>query len=216
MHMINRNYMKLYPRVASVILHVVVLLVFVVSVDFSPQKIQLGESEAQVLNSYVYPGRSTLPSQSAENHSKSAPDATKLVQRDVSAKGLLKKARAENSTAVVSPSAGKSALSSKQQTEASSGEKTSELIALLHTAIQQQQRYPPSAQQLEREGRVTVMFTLYANGTISHLQVVQSSGTDSLDAAAIAAVHDAVPFTQVDQYLHEPQVYRIDVAFELT
>jgi len=91
-----------------------------------------------------------------------------------------------------------------------------ELIALLHTAIQKAQRYPASAQEMEREGRTTVGFTLYQNGTISDLAILRSSGTNSLDSAALAAVNDAAPFPQVDRYLPAAQTYQIDVVFALS
>src|SRR5690606_18782320 len=102
------------------------------------------------------------------------------------------------------------------QRAATKGESMPALIALLHTAIQQTQHYPASAQEMEREGRATVAFTLHQNGEVSDLKVTHSSGTKSLDSAALAAVHDAAPFQHVDQYLHDAQPYQIDVVFSLS
>lgn len=99
---------------------------------------------------------------------------------------------------------------------ATKGAPMPELIALLHSAIQQAQHYPASAQEMGREGRTTVAFTLYRNGTISDLQLLHSSGTTSLDNAALAAVSDAAPFQQVDRYLETAQPYQIDVVFSLS
>jgi TonB family protein len=92
----------------------------------------------------------------------------------------------------------------------------SELIAMLHAAIQKQQHYPASALQMGREGSAIVGFTLFPNGIIDHLEIVKSSGTATLDEAAIAAVHDALPFKGIDKYLSMPQKYQLTVAFELT
>ena len=89
------------------------------------------------------------------------------------------------------------------------------LLNLLHLAIQNQQHYPASALALERQGAAIVSFVLWTDGHISDLQLVNSSGTVSLDKAALAAVNDAVPFQHVDHYLRAPQKFRIAIAFKL-
>lgn len=90
-----------------------------------------------------------------------------------------------------------------------------ELVALLHAAIEQTQRYPASAEEMGREGRTTLAFTLFSNGTIQNLKILSSSGTQSLDYAALAAVNEAVPFQQVGRYLQGAQDYQVDVVFKL-
>lgn len=97
----------------------------------------------------------------------------------------------------------------------SKGDNASTLLSLLHAAIQQQQHYPLSAQQMERQGRVTVAFRLFADGKISQLHVAHSSGTDSLDQAALSAVQAAAPFNEVNKYLQDAQEFKVDVLFEL-
>jgi TonB family protein len=90
-----------------------------------------------------------------------------------------------------------------------------ELVAMLHAAIEQTQRYPASAEEMEREGRTTLAFTLFSNGSIQNLKILSSSGTQSLDYAALAAVNEAVPFQQVGRYLQGAQDYQVDVVFKL-
>jgi TonB family protein len=68
---------------------------------------------------------------------------------------------------------------------------------------------------MEREGTVAVTFTLNTDGTINNLIVARSSGTNSLDEAALAAVMDAVPFAQVGRYIQSPQTYTLDIVFQL-
>ncbi len=99
--------------------------------------------------------------------------------------------------------------------EKSKGAPTNTLLALLHTAIQKQQHYPLSAQQMEREGRVSVQFILLEDGRIKGLHMVKSSGTASLDEAALQAVQAASPFAHINQYLSKAQEFSIDVVFEL-
>ncbi len=89
------------------------------------------------------------------------------------------------------------------------------LLALLHQAIQQQQEYPLSAQEMGRQGRVIVRFMLNIDGHIDQLRIMQSSATNSLDEAALAAVRKAAPFAGVEQYLNTPQEYSIAIVFSL-
>jgi TonB family protein len=60
------------------------------------------------------------------------------------------------------------------------------------------------------------MFTLHQNGTINHPRILHSSGTQSLDLAALEAVKRAAPFQHVEQYLKESRAYQIDVVFQLS
>jgi protein TonB len=48
--------------------------------------------------------------------------------------------------------------------------------------------YPESAQRLQEEGTTTVAFTVQADGSVSNVTVVGSSGHDDLDQAAIPCV----------------------------
>ncbi len=89
------------------------------------------------------------------------------------------------------------------------------LSQLLHQAIQEQQHYPDSAIALQRSGIVTVIFTLNPDGSIENLQCVNSSGTVSLDNAALEAVQAAIPFKGVNAYLTSPKSFQLALRFEL-
>jgi protein TonB len=54
--------------------------------------------------------------------------------------------------------------------------------------------YPKMAKMRHQEGVVTVMITIDAGGAASSVTVEKSSGIQSLDDAAVAAVNAAVPF----------------------
>ena len=54
--------------------------------------------------------------------------------------------------------------------------------------------YPKMAKMRHQEGTVTVLVTLAADGSVSSAAVEQSSGIQSLDDAAIAAVNGAAPY----------------------
>ena len=94
-------------------------------------------------------------------------------------------------------------------------EMKNELLTLLHTAIQNHQHYPLMAMEMERQGRTTVGFILFPDGSIKNLHMVQSSGTQSLDQAALEAVQNAAPFKEIHRFLDSAQAFNIDVVFEL-
>lgn len=102
-----------------------------------------------------------------------------------------------------------------QEKSIGNNENVPELLALLHAAIEQHKQYPATAMEMEREGTVTLRFTLYRDGNIQDLEIQKSSGTASLDTAAIEAVKAATPFKNISKYLQQPQNYQIDVVFEL-
>lgn len=98
---------------------------------------------------------------------------------------------------------------------ATSDKTNSTLLTQLHNAIQAQQVYPNSALTMKRQGRASVSFTLAPDGSITHLQLAQSSGTNSLDQAALTAVTQASPFQGIRDYLSQAQDFTIDVVFTL-
>lgn len=103
-----------------------------------------------------------------------------------------------------------------QSHAASQGNESAGLLALLHNAIQQQQTYPESALEMGREGRVTIAFQLFRDGHIDHARIARSSGTASLDMAALMAVNRAAPFHDVAQFVDHAENYNIDVVFEMS
>ncbi|HEX2549315.1 MAG TPA: energy transducer TonB, partial [Gammaproteobacteria bacterium] len=116
----------------------------------------------------------------------------------------------------VNPVQPKNISTPEQSQKAGNGNPTSELVTLLHAAIQAQQKYPDNALQMEREGKTTLSFTLYPDGSIKSLKMLNSSGTSTLDEAALTAVNAATPFKGIDKYLKNPEEFQITVAFELT
>ncbi|MGK0674668.1 MAG: TonB family protein [Halothiobacillaceae bacterium] len=61
-------------------------------------------------------------------------------------------------------------------------------------AIDKHKHYPRVARRLELEGRVVVAFTVEADGRLAGVRVVESSGSELLDEAALEAVRKAAPF----------------------
>lgn len=202
-----QNRLTYYSMGVSLVAHAIVFLVLGLTVDFTPVSIKLGDADDKLNHgvvAYIF-NQSVAPLMSKPLVHKSADIA--LSNRNV------QKRQKKDVASVATNSSKPSEVSGSV---GATGEKTSELVALLHAAIQAKQRYPASALQIGQEGRVNLMFILYKNGSISDLRVARSSGTDSLDQAALVAVKEAVPFKGADKYLQASQEYSIEVVFELT
>ena len=62
------------------------------------------------------------------------------------------------------------------------------LLGLIRTMIQESLRYPALAKRLKLEGIVVVSFVLTRDGRVESAEIVQKSGSSSLDAKAIETV----------------------------
>lgn len=91
----------------------------------------------------------------------------------------------------------------------------SELMALLHAAIDRNKRYPQSALRMGREGSTRVDFNLGPDGRIEVLNIGNSSGVHALDIAATRAVQDIAPFPMANRYLNRTQRFQVDVVFRI-
>lgn len=91
----------------------------------------------------------------------------------------------------------------------------SELMALLHQAIDRNKRYPQSALRMGREGSARVDFRLGPDGQIEDLNIGNSSGVHALDIAAYRAVQDIAPFPIASRYLEHTRRFQVDVVFRI-
>ena len=169
----------------------------------TPSPFPMGQRDALILNSYIHSGKI---SQSEKTEAKPVPSPPKIV-KTMDEKAITKIISSEKLTA--SPM-------EKSTPSISLGESAHLIPALLHDAIQKKQHYPQAALHMERQGRVTVAFTLMQDGSVDHLKIVSSSGTGMLDQAALNAVLAASPFHEVKKYIQHIEEYQIDIVFELT
>ena len=178
--------------------HIVLLSLFCIGFEHTKTVVDLGLSQSMI--AYAY--QETVSHQ-VQHQEKSKSIATK---KDViKIHSALQSINQQSLTQVA-----------QQKIDEGNGKPITELVAMLHAAIQAKQHYPESALQMERTGSATLAFLLFPDGTISHLRIAKASGTVVLDEAALAAVTQAVPFRNVSKYLTKPQEYQITVAFELT
>lgn len=87
------------------------------------------------------------------------------------------------------------------------------LLERLHEVIAEHQHYPQDAQALGQAGAVMVAFKLFPNGKLDELHVVHSSGIQSLDEAAVAAVRAIDPYVEAVRYLRAPDEFTVLIEF---
>lgn len=193
---------------ALAIFSFVIHLLLLAGIMASFSKLGSEITQAKAINTYLYPHLppSTVDSNISIRTSVSPPLERNDTQGNKRIQTILRQ-----SVAIVDNDKMISIAASANNNEG----QASALIALLHKAVQKQQQYPNSAQEMGRQGRVGVRFILKPNGQITQLHIVHSSQTNSLDQAALAAVSNAAPFTGVERYLSLPQEYSISVVFKL-
>jgi protein TonB len=67
-------------------------------------------------------------------------------------------------------------------------------LARLKQRIQTEWTYPEEARRVGMGGELVLVFTLNETGTLTHIQLVESSGFPILDDEALRAVKSAAPF----------------------
>jgi protein TonB len=67
-------------------------------------------------------------------------------------------------------------------------------LGRLKQRIQSEWTYPEDAQRVGMSGELMLIFTLNKAGTLTHIQLIESSGFPVLDNEALRAVKAAAPF----------------------
>ncbi|MGB0722420.1 MAG: energy transducer TonB family protein [Gammaproteobacteria bacterium] len=86
---------------------------------------------------------------------------------------------------------------------------------LVHAAIEARKRYPRRARRRGWEGRAVVEFTLYPDGAVSSVRVVEGSGHEPLDAAAREAVEAIAPLAGTADFLTDRRTLNLGIDFRL-
>lgn len=185
----------------SASLHALLLAFFLFHIKNSKLLKNYGNSQKTVISSYLY-----------QNPNKTVPNKTpkpkQFASKMKNALGLTLKRKKTIPKKTVTKQA--------QRKAKVKGAPMPALMMLLHKGIQANQRYPASAQAMEREGNVTVFFTLHENGSVDHINIAKSSGTRSLDFAAMNAIKRAAPFKGVNKFINHAHDYQINVIFRLS
>ena len=91
-----------------------------------------------------------------------------------------------------------------------------EILTLLHDAIANAQIYPDEAHVLNQEGVVKIGFILHPDGRLSNIEVLQSSGFQTIDNAALSTLNHLSPLTFASLYLKKETYFSIAMIFKLS
>lgn len=89
-----------------------------------------------------------------------------------------------------------------------------QLAQLLHDAIAANQQYPENAIELNQKGMVKIGFMLWPDGQLKNSSLLQSSGFELIDNAALTAVASISPMQEASRYLHQPEFFSVIVVFQ--
>ena len=89
--------------------------------------------------------------------------------------------------------------------------------AAVHRRIESNKRYPAAAQNVGIEGRTGVRMTILKDGRLKEVEILDSSGYEILDKAALRSVRDAAPFPAIpDAAKMEEIEVSVYLAFNLS
>lgn len=87
------------------------------------------------------------------------------------------------------------------------------LIILLGKALTKHLTYPKIAIDFKVRGTAFVGFVLHPDGTLTNIQLVQSSQAGVLDSQAVAAVTAISPLKNTSNYLSQPKPMVVGILF---
>jgi len=90
---------------------------------------------------------------------------------------------------------------------------SSELVSLLHRAIDRHKRYPLAARRRGDEGTAQVYFRLNPDGRLDQVTLRRTSGSHRLDRAAMAAVEAASPITPAGEFIEDATTIEVAIVF---
>lgn len=180
-------------------------IVFVVWFDFVENKQQY-ISTNYVINLKLSNTKHSPESSNRKEENHPTPDKLTSIKPNISKKEPTKNSSTLNNVTE------KPAALAEYKTEKSN---VKELNKLLHSAINENKRYPLSALRLNREGTVQISFHLLQSGYINTLEISNSSGHNALDLAALNAVKNIQPFIPARQYIASVEKFILDVRFQL-
>ncbi|HAG61651.1 MAG TPA: hypothetical protein DCL40_01980 [Coxiellaceae bacterium] len=196
----------------SLILHGLLLMSLLLGFDHAI--LSTSHARNSTIKTYLIVGELPAVTQSLSTQ-QTSPD--KRISMISSRKTALKPAKKHPSTRQVSKRTAPS-----ERTQVASivkhGTASSELQALsmyLYRKIARHAHYPSGVSRLGASPQVLLQFTVYPDGHINGAHVVESSGSASVDAAALKALNHSLPFNQASRWLHQPQPCRLMIHFSV-
>jgi TonB family protein len=89
-------------------------------------------------------------------------------------------------------------------------------LDMIKQKIQQARKYPADARQKGIEGKVEIIFTVLKQGGLKNVEIIRTSGNESLDEEAVATVKRASPFPAMPADFAGPEITRqVNIKFNI-
>ena len=179
---------------------------------FNHTKSSTSHSRTSMIKTYLVVGELSAVTQSL---SKQQPSIDKSIAIISSRNTTSKSVKKHSSTKQVSQS---TVPSDRTQVAAieKHGTASSELQALsmyLYRKIARHAHYPSGVSRLGASSQVLLQFVVYPDGHISGAHVIRSSGSASVDSAALKALNHSLPFNQASKWLRQAQPCQLMIHF---
>ena len=132
------------------------------------------------------------PEEKAKPKEQKPPEEVKTETEEREQNQQPQEASAPQSVAAKNQSAAPSALRQGKTSEHESAAKQ-QWQQLLHAHLEKEKRYPRKAQRLRQQGTPVIRFTMNREGQVLGVELVRSSGSESLDQEAMDLVYRAQP-----------------------
>lgn len=91
-----------------------------------------------------------------------------------------------------------------------SGAGVADLLRSIRHQIEKAKTYPEIARREGKQGTVELRFRIAANGMVEAIEIVRSSGHQTLDDSSMQTVHRAGPYPPVGGWIRIPLSYRLE------
>ena len=90
-------------------------------------------------------------------------------------------------------------------------------LGIVRSKIETKKKYPVSARNAGVQGRSGIRMTILKNGQLGQVEIVDPSGHEILDNAALRSVYDASPFPPIPEEVGRDKIgMRIYLVFKIT
>ena len=85
-----------------------------------------------------------------------------------------------------------------------------DLLSAIRRRIERAKVYPEAARRTDREGTVDLRFRIGPDGSAERVEILRSSGHESLDESAILTIRRAAPYPLLAGWIRIPLAYRLE------
>lgn len=166
--------------IVSFLLHITIVWTFVLMGKIGSER-AAGSNEYVVAIDIISSAPASLSEAMEENTDKT--DESKMAVKTSQ--------QTEQKKSAISSTSGN--LGGSRQSLSSGNMGTNRILSQIRTKIERAKRYPRMAMKMRIEGRPSVAFQINPDGSVKYVRIVNSSGEEVLDKAALETVQRAAP-----------------------